>query len=106
MAFVKQLPMDYSRPSNAAGADSSASRQRSSGFERGGIVRPSEWHGQRSEFSRAHGQMYCWKVARNFGQCVNLSAYEIEHGRFRALFAGSFCPKMQNGRTLPKNKKN
>jgi hypothetical protein len=44
--------------------------------------------------------------AKNFGQRVNFSACEIEHDRFRALFAGIFCPKMQNGRTSPKGKKN
>jgi len=42
------------------------------------------------------GQVYCQKVAKNFGQCVNFSAREIEHGRFRALFAGRFWPKMQS----------
>jgi hypothetical protein len=52
------------------------------------------------------GQVYCRKVAKNFGQCVFLSAREIEHGQFRALFAGTFWPKMQNGRTSPKSKKN
>ena len=46
------------------------------------------------------------EVTKNFGQCVNFSAREIEHGLFRALFARSFCPKMQNGRTLPKKQKN
>jgi len=59
----------------------------------------------RGEFSGAHGQVYCWKDAKNFGQQQFLSAREIEHGQFRALFAGSFCPKMQNGRTSPKSKK-
>ena len=53
-----------------------------------------------------HGQVYCRKVAKNFGQSRFLSAREIEHGRFRALFARSFYPKMQNGRTSPKSKKN
>jgi hypothetical protein len=52
----------------------------------------------------SRGQVYCRKVAKNFGQLSNLSAREIEHGRFRALFAGMFWPKMQNGRTSPKNK--
>jgi hypothetical protein len=56
--------------------------------------------------SRKHGHLYCWKVTKNFGQCVNFSAREIEHGRFRALFAASFSRKMQNGRTSPKSKKN
>src|SRR5579864_4931848 len=57
-------------------------------------------------FRAKHGQVYFRKVAKNFGQCANLSACEIEHGRFRALFAGSFCSKMQNGRTSPKKQKN
>jgi hypothetical protein len=35
-------------------------------------------------------QVYCWKVAKNFGQYTILSAREIEHGRFRALFADGF----------------
>src|SRR5437660_4481993 len=57
----------------------------------------------------SHGQAYFRKVAENFGQCVNFSAREIEHGRFRALFAGSFrliCrmvdlhPKTRNEFTL------
>jgi len=43
------------------------------------------------------GQVYCRKVAKNFGQLSNLSAREIEHGQFRALFADMFWPKMQNG---------
>jgi hypothetical protein len=30
------------------------------------------------------------EVAKNFGQYAFVSAREIEHGRFRALFAGSF----------------
>jgi hypothetical protein len=50
--------------------------------------------------------MYLQKVAKNFGQCGFLSAREIEHGQFRALFAGMFCLKMQNGRTSPKSKEN
>jgi hypothetical protein len=45
------------------------------------------------------------KDAKTFGHCRFLSAREIEHGRFRALFAGSFCPKMQNGGTLPESSK-
>jgi len=57
-----------------------------------------------SAFSQ-EGQLYFRKDAKNFGQSPS-SACEIEHGRFRALFAGPFCPKMQNGRTLPKSKKN
>jgi hypothetical protein len=52
------------------------------------------------------GQVYCWKDAKNFGQSAILSAREIEHGQFRALFAGMFCPKMHDGRTSPKTKKN
>src|SRR6478609_2022773 len=39
--------------------------------------------------------LYSGKVAKNSGQCGCLSAREIEHGRFRALFAGVFWPKMQ-----------
>ena len=46
------------------------------------------------------GQMHFRKVAKNFGQCAFLSAREFEHGRFRALFAGTFWPKMQNGRNF------
>jgi hypothetical protein len=38
--------------------------------------------------------VYCRKVAKNFGQSVFFSAREIEHGRFRALFAGMFWPKI------------
>jgi hypothetical protein len=49
--------------------------------------------------------MYSQKVAKNLGQSAFLSAREIEHGRFRALFAGWFCPKMQNGRTSPQKQK-
>jgi hypothetical protein len=49
--------------------------------------------------------VYCRKVTKNFGQSAFLSACEIEHGQFRALFAGWFCSKMQNGRTSLKNKK-
>jgi len=41
--------------------------------------------------------VFFWKVAKNFGQCAFLSAREIEHGQFRALFAGMFCRKIQNG---------
>jgi hypothetical protein len=52
---------------------------------------------------RDYGQVYCRKDAKNFGQWRFLSAREIEHGQFRALFAGSFWPKMQNGRTLLKS---
>jgi hypothetical protein len=37
------------------------------------------------------GQVYCWKVTKNFGHSAILSAREIEHGRFRALFAASFA---------------
>jgi hypothetical protein len=37
------------------------------------------------------GQVYCRKVTKNFGQSAFLSAREIEHGRFRALFAGGFA---------------
>src|SRR5579871_2293316 len=51
------------------------------------------------------GQLSFRKVAKNFGQSAFLSAREIEHGRFRALFAGWFCSKMQNGRILLKSKK-
>jgi hypothetical protein len=43
------------------------------------------------------GTVFFWKVAKNFGQCAFLSAREIEHGQFRALFAGMFCRKIQNG---------
>jgi hypothetical protein len=50
--------------------------------------------------------VYCRKDAKNFGQWRFLSAREIEHGRFRALFAGTFWPKIQNGRTSPKSSKN
>jgi len=50
-----------------------------------------------------HGQVYCRKDAKNLGQSTILSACEIEHGQFRALFAGLFWPKMQNGRTLLKS---
>ena len=35
-----------------------------------------------------YGQLYLQKVAKNFGQSAFLSACEIEHGRFRALFMG------------------
>jgi hypothetical protein len=52
-----------------------------------------------------YGQVYFRKGAENFGRAAFLSAREIEHGRFRALFAGTFCPKMQNGRSSPKNQK-
>ena len=48
--------------------------------------------------------LYSRKVAKNFGQSVFLAAREIEHGRFRAFFVGKFWPKMQSGRTSPKNK--
>jgi len=56
---------------------------------------------------RLHKQwaLYCRKDAKNSGQWGFLSTCEDEHGRFRALFAGMFWPKMQNGRTSPKNKK-
>jgi hypothetical protein len=50
--------------------------------------------------------VYCRKVAKNFGQWRCLSAREVEHGQFRALFAGMFCRKMHDGRTSPKSKKN
>jgi hypothetical protein len=36
------------------------------------------------------GQLYCRKGAKNFGQSAFLSACELEHGRFRALFAVGF----------------
>ena len=49
--------------------------------------------------------MYFRKVTKNFGQSAFLSAREIEHGQFRALFADTFWSKMQNGQTSPKNKK-
>jgi hypothetical protein len=52
------------------------------------------------------GAVYLQKVAKNFGQWRFLSAREIEHGQFRALFAGMFCRKMHDGRTSPKSKKN
>jgi hypothetical protein len=52
------------------------------------------------------GHLSFRKVAKNFGQHTFLSACEIEHGRFRALFAGMFCPKIHDGRTSPKSKKN
>jgi hypothetical protein len=51
----------------------------------------------------SHGQLYFRKVAKNFGQSAFLSAREIEHGRFRALFAVPFWPRMQNGRASPKS---
>jgi hypothetical protein len=51
------------------------------------------------------GQLYCRKDAKNSGQCGNPSAREIEHGQFRALFARRFCPKIQNGRSVPKKQK-
>ncbi len=43
---------------------------------------------------RSDGQLYSQKDAKNSGQSAFLSAREIEHGRFRALFAGWFWPKM------------
>ena len=58
------------------------------------------------------------KLRKNLGRWGNLSAREIGHGRvrvrplsrkkrfdvrFRALFAGQFGAKMQNGRSLPKS---
>jgi hypothetical protein len=55
--------------------------------------------------SPEYGQMYCRKVTKSFGQSAILSAREIEHGRFRSLFGGWLWPKIQNGRTSPKNKK-
>jgi hypothetical protein len=48
---------------------------------------------------RVAGQVYCRKVTKNFGQWRFLSAREIEHVRFRALFADEVWAKMQNGRT-------
>jgi hypothetical protein len=42
------------------------------------------------------GHLYFRKVAQNLDQSAFLSAREIEHGRFRALFAGWFCSKMQS----------
>jgi hypothetical protein len=35
-----------------------------------------------------------------------LSTREIEHGQFRALFAGMFCSKIQNGWSLLKSSSN
>jgi hypothetical protein len=46
------------------------------------------------------------KVAENFGQYAFFSAREIEHGRFRALFADGFGAKIQNGRSLLKDSGN
>jgi hypothetical protein len=34
--------------------------------------------------------VYFQKLRKNFGQCGNLSAREIGHGRFRTLFASWF----------------
>ena len=64
---------------------------------------PADTNGQCDFLS--DGRLYCRKDAKNSGQWRFLSARENEHGRFRALFAGTFWPKMQNGRTSPKNKK-
>jgi hypothetical protein len=50
-----------------------------------------------------NGHLYSWKVAKNSGQCDFLSACEIEHGRFRALFAGMFLPKMQSALSQDEN---
>jgi len=62
-------------------------------------------------------QLSCKKLRKNLGQCGKFSAREIGHGRvhvrplsrrkqfderFRALFAGRFGAKMQNGRSLRK----
>jgi hypothetical protein len=49
------------------------------------------------------GQLYCRKDAKNFGQWRFLSACEIEHGQFRALFAVMFCLMIQSGRTWQKH---
>jgi len=43
---------------------------------------------KRRRNSRTVGQVYFWKVAKNFGQQTFLSAREDEHGRFRAFFPG------------------
>jgi hypothetical protein len=51
------------------------------------------------------GQVYCRKVAKNFGQSAFLSAREIEHGRFRALFAHGFALRYRMVELRPKNKK-
>jgi hypothetical protein len=47
-------------------------------------------HVWKSRERQKHGQLYCRKVARNFGRWRFLSAREVEHGQFRALFACSF----------------
>jgi hypothetical protein len=54
--------------------------------------------------ARARGHLYFWKVAKNFGQCGFLSAREVEHGRFRALF-GAKTKLKYDGRALPKIEK-
>jgi len=51
---------------------------------------------------REHGQVYLRKVAENFGRCVFFSAREMEHGRFRALFAALFDPKWRIAGVYPK----
>ena len=40
--------------------------------------------------TKSLGHLYSQKVTKNFGQSAFLSAREIEHGRFRALFAVGF----------------
>jgi hypothetical protein len=47
-----------------------------------------------------------WKDAKNFGQRGSdgfTSSEKMGDERFRALFAGTFWPKMQNGRGLRKS---
>jgi len=60
---------------------------------------------QQSRAAPNHGQLYFQKVAKNFGQSDFLSAREIEHGRFRALFAGGFALRYKMVELHPKNKK-
>jgi hypothetical protein len=52
-----------------------------------------------------HGHLYCRKDAKNLGQCSFLSAREIEHGRFRALFAGKFALRCRMVEFHPKIEK-
>jgi hypothetical protein len=45
------------------------------------------------------------KLQENFGQCGFFSAREVEHGRFRALFADGLGLVCRMGEFRPKTKK-